>query len=452
MTKPNLSIFWFRRDLRLNDNAGLYHALRNSKSVLAIFIFDKNILSQLDNPQDARVSFLMETVLELKKNLEIVGSSLGIFYDTPQAVFKNLAEQYDIKSVFTNRDYEPYALQRDENIKLFLASKNIDFQTFKDHVIFEKLEVCKDDGLPYTVFTPYSRKWLAKLDSKHITENGQTISFYLKTYPTANYYQNFWKCPPLSNWRLEDLGFQKSSISIPSATVARSVVKHYNETRNFPALEQGTSKLGIHFRFGTISIREKAFSAQQLNATFLNELIWRDFYSQILTNFRHIGEGKSFRLEYDAIAWREGIDAEQDFRRWCEGKTGYALVDAGMRELNATGYMHNRVRMIVSSFLCKHLLLNWRWGERYFAEKLLDFDMASNNGGWQWAAGSGTDAAPYFRIFSPSEQQKKFDAKNEYIRRWVKEYGTPNYPAPMIDHKFARERCLLVYKNGLKKT
>jgi deoxyribodipyrimidine photo-lyase len=290
------------------------------------------------------------------------------------------------------------------------------------------------------------------LDSKHITENGQTISFYLKAYPTANYYQNFWKCPPLSNWGLEDLGFQKSSISIPSATVARSVVKHYNETRNFPALEQGTSKLGIHFRFGTISIREKAFSAQQLNATFLNELIWRDFYSQILTNFRHIGEGKSFRLEYDAIAWREGIDAEQDFRRWCEGKTGYALVDAGMRELNATGYMHNRVRMIVSSFLCKHLLLNWRWGERYFAEKLLDFDMASNNGGWQWAAGSGTDAAPYFRIFSPSEQQKKFDAKNEYIRRWVKEYGTQNYPAPMIDHKFARERCLLVYKNGLKKT
>ncbi len=450
MTKPNLHIFWFRRDLRLNDNAGLYHALRSQKSVLPIFIFDKNILLNLDNQEDARVSFLMETILDLKKQLENQGSSLALFYDTPEAVFQQLTQQYEIECVFTNRDYEPYALQRDENIKLFLKSKNIDFKDFKDHVIFEKLEVCKDDGLPYTVFTPYSKKWLAKLATASSSFEGQNLSFYFKPYPTEKYYQNFWKCPPLSNLRLEDIGFRKSPISIPSATVVRSVVKNYDQTRNFPALLQGTTKLGIHFRFGTISIREKARIAQQLNTTFLNELIWRDFYSQILANFSQIGEGKAFRREYDAIEWRRGSEAERDFRRWCEGKTGYPMVDAGMRELNATGYMHNRVRMIVSSFLCKHLLLDWRWGERYFAAKLLDFDMASNNGGWQWAAGSGTDAAPYFRIFNPSEQQKKFDEKGEYIRRWVKEYGTPTYPTPMIDHKFARERCLLVYKKGLK--
>jgi deoxyribodipyrimidine photo-lyase len=451
MTKPKLNIFWFRRDLRLDDNAGLYHALRSGKSVLPIFIFDKNILLHLDNQADARVSFLMETVLALKNQLENQGSSLAIFYDTPESVFKHLVEIYDIESVFTNRDYEPYALQRDEKIKIFLQSKNIDFQTFKDHVIFEKLEVCKDDGLPYTVFTPYSRKWLAKLESQKVLVEGQHISFYLKAYPTEKYHQNFWKCPPLSNWQLTDIGFQKSAIAIPSLTVARSVVKMYDQTRNFPALAQGTTKLGIHFRFGTISIREKALTAQRLNATFLNELIWRDFYSQILANFSHIGEGKAFRREYDAIEWRQGSEAERDFRRWCEGKTGYPMVDAGMRELNATGYMHNRVRMIVSSFLCKHLLLDWRWGEAYFAKKLLDFDLASNNGGWQWAAGSGTDAAPYFRIFNPTEQQKKFDEKGEYVRRWVKEYGTPTYPTTLIDHKFARERCLLVYKNGLKK-
>lgn len=451
MTKPKLNIFWFRRDLRLDDNAGLYHALRSPKSVLPIFIFDKNILLHLDNQADARVSFLMETVLALKNQLENQGSSLAIFYDTPETVFKHLVEIYDIESVFTNRDYEPYALQRDEKIRLFLQSKNIDFQTFKDHVIFEKLEVCKDDGLPYTVFTPYSRKWLAKLESQKVLVEGQYISFYLKAYPTEKYHQNFWKCPPLSNWRLEDIGFQKSAIWIPSPKVARSVVKMYDQTRNFPALAQGTTKLGVHFRFGTISIREKALAAQRLNATFLNELIWRDFYSQILANFSHIGEGKAFRRDYDTIEWRQGSEAERDFRRWCEGKTGYPMVDAGMRELNATGYMHNRVRMIVSSFLCKHLLLDWRWGEAYFAKKLLDFDLASNNGGWQWAAGSGTDAAPYFRIFNPTEQQKKFDEKGEYVRRWVKEYGTPTYPTPMIDHAFARERCLLVYKNGLKK-
>lgn len=451
MTKPNLNIFWFRRDLRLNDNAGLYHALRSGKSVLPIFIFDKNILSHLDNQQDARVSFLMETIAALKKNLENHGSSLAIFHDAPEAVFNNLVEQYDLQTIFTNHDYEPYALQRDEQIKKILQSKNIDFQTFKDHVVFEKLEVCKDDGLPYTVFTPYSRKWLAKLASKKALVENQDISFYLKAYPTEKYYQNFWQCPPLSNWCLEDIGFRKSTVLIPSATVARTVVKLYDQTRNFPALTQGTTKLGIHFRFGTISIREKALAAQQLNPTFLNELIWRDFYSQILYNFPHIGEGKAFRREYDAIAWRAGGEAERDFERWCAGKTGYPMVDAGMRELNATGYMHNRVRMIVSSFLCKHLLLDWRLGEAYFAQKLLDFDLASNNGGWQWAAGSGTDAAPYFRIFNPSEQQKKFDEKNEYIRRWVKEYGTPTYPAPIVDHKFARERCLLIYKNGLKK-
>ena len=443
----NINIFWFRRDLRLQDNAGLYHALKSDHPVLPIFIFDKKILDYLEDPDDARVTFLHDTLTELKAELETLGSTLLVFYGNPLDAWEKITTEYSIKKVFTNHDYEPYPLQRDKEIKEFLNAQNIDFQTFKDHVIFEYNEVTKDDGKPYTVFTPYSRKWKAKLDSQLNDYNGQKISFYLKPYPTEKYFQNFYKViTPLSIPTLESMNFKRSSISIPSKTVARSVVMNYDKTRNFPALAQGTSRLGIHYRFGTISIRAKALAAMSLNETYLNELIWRDFYSQILQHFPHIAEGKAFRPQYDRIAWR---DDEVAFQKWCDGKTGYPIVDAGMRELNATGYMHNRVRMIVSSFLTKHLLLDWRLGEAYFAKQLLDYDFASNNGGWQWASGSGTDAAPYFRIFNPTEQQKKFDADFKYIRRWVPEYGTPQYPQPIVDHKEARERCLRVYAQGL---
>lgn len=446
-----INIFWFRRDLRLNDNAGLFHALKSGKQVLPVFIFDENILNDLEDRSDARVTFLHDTLSELKAELENLGSTLLVVYGKSLDVWHDLTKQFDIETVFTNRDYEPYALQRDAAVQQFLNSKNIGFQTFKDHVIFENKEVTKDDGLPYTVFTPYSRKWLAKLESRLVEHNGQQISFYLKPYPTEKCFSHFIKMDsPLSIKAiptLESMNFHRSNIKIPSKTIARGVVKNYDKTRDFPALAQGTSKLGIHFRFGTISIREKALAAQGLNATYLNELIWRDFYSMILQHFPHIGKGQAFRPQYDLIQW---VNDETMFQKWCEGKTGYPLVDAGMRELNTTGFMHNRVRMVVSSFLTKHLLIDWRWGEAYFAEKLLDFDFASNNGGWQWASGSGTDAAPYFRIFNPEAQLQKFDKEGAYTRRWVSEWGTPQYPRPIVDHKMAREKCLETYSKALK--
>jgi deoxyribodipyrimidine photo-lyase len=442
-----ISIFWFRRDLRLEDNAGLFHALKSPASVLPLFIFDREILDELSDKRDARVGFIHATVLALKQRLEAQGSSLIIRYGKPEAVWAELLQTYQVGAVYTNRDYEPYALQRDQAVQKLLG--DIPFHTFKDHVIFEKGEVVKDDGLPYTVFTPYSKRWLAKLDSKTMTVpdadgKPETISFYLASYPTERYFNRFHKTAPLPNISLSDLGFEPSDIPIPEPSVARKLIRHYSETRDFPALA-GTSRLGIHFRFGTISIREKARNARMLNATFLNELIWRDFYSQILGFFPHVAD-RAFKAQYDRIPWR---DSKEDFAKWCAGKTGYPIVDAGMRELNATGFMHNRVRMVVASFLTKHLLLDWRLGEQYFAEKLLDYDLASNSGGWQWAAGCGTDAAPYFRIFNPTEQTKKFDPEYKYIRKWVPEFGTPMYPKPMVDHAFARARCLETYKTAL---
>jgi deoxyribodipyrimidine photo-lyase len=451
-----INIFWFRRDLRLQDNAALYHALKDKNPVLPIFIFDKNILDILEDRDDARVTFLHNTLVELKEELEKMGSTLHVFYDNPLAVFKKITQNTEgpvVEKVYTNHDYEPYALERDKSVKSFLSTQNIDFQTFKDHVIFEYQEVTKDDGLPYTVYSPYMRKWKTTLETRLSEYNGEKISYYLKPYPNEKYFHNFLRIAssvlsaPSNIPTLESMNFVKSNLEIPSKTVARSVVKTYDQTRNFPYIPTSTTKLGIHFRFGTISIREKALAASKLNETYLNELIWRDFYAQILQHFPHIGAGQAFRKAYDRINWRSD---EAQFQLWCEGKTGYTMVDAGMRELNTTGYMHNRVRMIVSSFLTKHLLLDWRLGEAYFAKKLLDFDMASNNGGWQWAMGGGTDAAPYFRIFSPMEQQKKFDPEYKYVRKFVPEYGTPQYPKPIVDHKEARERCLKTYANALK--
>ncbi len=442
---PKINLFWFRRDLRLHDNAGLYHALKAGLPVLPIFIFDKNILDKLDNPADARVTFIHTTLNELQQALAQLGSTLLVKYGSPMQIWEELIEEYDIQSVYTNHDYEPYAIKRDEQVNNLLQKHGIAFQTYKDHVIFEKQEVVKDDGLPYTVFSPYKRKWKAKLLTKRSTdEQGKDLSYYLKAYPTEKYDSFYLKIKKATLPSLASMGFSKSNLTIPSKDVARGIIKNYDTTRNFPGII-GTSRLGIHFRFGTISIREKALRAQALNDTYLNELIWRDFYSMILSHFPHVVEGP-FRKKYENIPWRSAIE---EFEKWCEGKTGYPIVDAGMRELNATGYMHNRVRMITSSFLTKHLLIDYRLGEAYFAKHLLDFDLASNNGGWQWAAGCGTDAAPYFRIFNPTTQQQKFDKDLAYIKKWLPEYGTDKYPVPIVDHKMARARCLETFKKAL---
>lgn len=428
-----VALFWFRRDLRLDDNAGLYHALKNNDTVLPIFIFDKNILDKLEDKKDKRVDFIHTAILNLNNQLKELGSSVKVFYSTPEKVFKELVKEYDITSVYANHDYEPYANERDSAIKEFLSKNNIEFKTYKDQCIFEKNEVTKDDGKPYTVFTPYSRKWKLKLND-----------YYIKAYPNKKYFSNFFKTKSFELPTLKEMGFEKTDVEIPSKTINKSIVTHYKKQRDFPALK-GTSKLSVHLRFGTVSIRALVKHALVLNETWLNELIWRDFYMTILYHFPHSVKN-SFKPQYDRIAWRNN---ENEFKAWCEGKTGFPIVDAGMRELNSTGFMHNRVRMIVASFLVKNLLIDWRWGEAYFAQKLLDFDLSANNGGWQWSAGSGCDSAPYFRIFNPTEQTKKFDPQYDYIKKWVPEFNTPDYVKPMVDHAAARLRVLAVYKEAL---
>lgn len=431
--KESIVIHWFRRDLRLQDNAALYNALKSGKKVLPIFIFDRQILDKLPK-RDLRVVFIHQTLLALKEELQSWGSDLQVFYGETESVWKELLQQYNISAVFTNRDYEPYAIARDTRIREILSDKQIALLDYKDHVIFEFNEVLKDDGKPYTVYTPYSKKWKALLDP-----------YYYKPYPTETYFKNFLKFEASKMPELGEMGFDNTPFTFPASQSSRSVISNYHLNRDLPAIN-GTSRLGLHFRFGTISIREKVGKALAINEKYLNELIWRDFYIQIMANFPHAMKG-AFKPAYDGIEWQNN---EAHFKAWCEGKTGYPIVDAGMRELNTTGFMHNRVRMIVASFLCKHLLIDWRWGETYFAEKLLDFELASNNGGWQWAAGSGVDAAPYFRIFNPYLQTEKFDSKLEYIKRWVPEFGTSQYPKEIVEHTKARELCLEVYKRALK--
>ncbi len=428
-----ISIFWFRRDLRLDDNAGLYHALKKGIPVLPIFIFDKNILDKLEDKNDGRVEFIHQAILSLNEKLIEFGSSIKVFYSTPEKVFKDLTKEYTIQSVFTNHDYEPYADERDGAVKDFLRKHKIEFKTYKDQCIFEKEEVTKDDGKPYTIFTPYSRKWKLRL-----------TDFQVKAYPNKKYFKHFIQTKTFDVPTLNDMGFEKSGLEFPLTTISKSIVTNYKEQRDFPAIK-GTSKLSVHLRFGTVSIRALAKQALVLNETWLNELIWRDFYMMILYHFPHAAIN-SFKPQYDRIEWRNN---ESEFKAWCEGKTGFPIVDAGMRELNETGFMHNRVRMIVASFLVKDLLIDWRWGEAYFAKKLLDFDLSANNGGWQWAAGSGCDAAPYFRVFNPTEQTKKFDPKYEYIKKWIPEFNTAKYPKPIVDHASARIRVLAVYKEAL---
>ena len=433
--KKNITICWLRRDLRLDDNAALYHALKKHSNVLPLFIFDRNILKQLENPFDRRVQFIHHEVSQLMLTLcSTYNSALLCFYGNPLQIWENILQEFTVDAVYANHDFEPYAIERDDSVKALLNANCIPFLTYKDHVIFEKGEVVKEDGLPYTVFTPYSKKWRTKLNN-----------FYARSYPTMKYTSNLLKHASLSIPTLEAMGFNTTNFEFPKRVISASVVSKYNEQRDFPAIE-GTSHLGLHLRFGTLSIRTLLRYALSKNQTFVNELIWRDFYQQILWHFPYVVNGP-FRKEYDNIQWENN---EQHFALWCEGKTGYPLVDAGMRELNSTGYMHNRVRMVVASFLSKHLLIDWRWGEAYFAKHLLDFDLAANNGGWQWAAGCGTDAAPYFRVFNPTSQQEKFDKDFVYIKKWVPEYGTAHYCLPIVDHTFARERCLVRYKKGLK--
>lgn len=434
-TTSSIVICWFRRDLRLLDQTALYHALRSAHPVLPVFIFDEHILAKLPSPRDRRLQFIYDALEEMQQTLEKEGSSLEVYYGKPLEVFEKLVKKYAVQAVYTNHDYEPYALERDRTVEAFLKKKGIKFNTFKDQVIAEKYEVLKDDGKPYTVFTPYSKKW-----KSIVTED------WMEEKLIKPLFKNFFRQSPQPIPSLESMGFEATEKNFPSKSLSTELLRKYGEQRDFPGVH-GTSRLGVHLRFGTISIRALARKAAEHSEVYLNELIWRDFYHMILWHFPHVGRGLAFRKEYDAIKWRND---EKEFAAWMEGRTGYPIVDAGMRELNETGYMHNRVRMIVASFLTKHLLIDWRWGEAYFAEKLLDFDLAANNGGWQWAAGSGCDAAPYFRVFNPTLQTQKFDKELKYVRKWVPELDELSYPAPIVNHEMARKRCLEVYAKALK--
>ena len=423
-----ISIIWFRRDLRLEDNIALDKALGSGLPVLPLFIFDENILNELP-ADDARVNFIYQTLTSIHDKLAKKGSSLLCKKGDPVNVWKELIKEFDIGNVFTNKDYEPYAIKRDFEIANLLKKNGVSFHSHKDQVIFEEKEIVKEDGTPYTIYTPYKNKWM---------EAFTKLSFNKKIAVDWNkFYQSQLKMPSL-----KEIGFVKSSISVKKFD--HTVLDDYSSTRNFPAYS--TSHIGPHLRFGTISIRQLIASLGSKHQTFLQELVWREFFMQILFHFPHIVE-QNFKPQYNGIQWRNN---EAEFKKWCDGQTGYPLVDAGMRELNETGFMHNRVRMVTASFLCKHLLIDWRWGEAYFARKLLDYELSSNNGNWQWAAGTGCDAAPYFRIFNPTIQLKKFDKDLEYVKRWVPEYDSLNYVPPMVNHEAARARTLKAYNKALK--
>ncbi|RCH54866.1 deoxyribodipyrimidine photo-lyase [Mucilaginibacter hurinus] len=434
--KKAVSIFWFRRDLRPDDNAGFYHALKGNEPVIPFFIFDRQILGDLKDKDDARVTFIHQAITELNATLKKHGSNILVFYDDPIQAWKKLLEIHNVAHVYANHDYEPYAKERDAAVANMLEKHNITFSTYKDQVIFESDEVMKDDGKPYTVFTPYKRKWLQTLNA-----------FYMKSFPNKKYFKNLFQFEAPHLPALKEMGFSISSQNFPDKNY-KSTIDDYAKTRDFPAVN-GTSRVGMHLRFGTVSIRRLVQDAVEAREkTWLSELIWREFFMMILYHFPKTVD-HAFRPEYDRIQWRNN---EEEFNAWCRGETGYPLVDAGMRELNATGFMHNRVRMVTASFLSKHLLIDWRWGEQYFAQKLLDYEMSSNVGNWQWVAGSGTDAAPYFRIFNPEAQTKRFDPKMEYIKKWVPEYADfSKYPKPIVDHVFARDRCLKAFKAALSK-
>ncbi len=430
--KKEVSIFWFRRDLRLFDNNALFNALTGKYPVLPIFIFDPDILDKLSDKKDKRVEFIRQTLEQLNKILKQSGSSIYVLHEKVEKAFDKLAEEYTIKEVYANHDYEPYAINRDLIIKAQLESKNIIFKTFKDQVIFEKSEVMKSDGTPYTIFTPYSRKWKEKFNQQSLINFSSELHF-----------SSFYKYLDFSIPSLKDIGFENTNLDLPEPIITEERIRNYQETRNLPSLE-GTSQISVQLRFGTVSVRHLVKLALNWNEQWLNELIWREFFMMILFHFPNV-VSQSFKKKYDKIQWRNN---EKEFEAWCKGETGYPIVDAGMRQLNETGLMHNRVRMITAGFLCKHLLIDWRWGEAYFAQKLLDYELSSNNGNWQWAAGSGCDSAPYFRIFNPTAQTLKFDPKLKYIKTWIKDFRV-DYLLPVVDHEFGRKRALEVYKRAV---
>lgn len=429
--KNKVAVFWFRRDLRMEDNVGLSHALNGEFPVLPIFIFDTNILEQLEDKKDRRVDYIHHALTSINSELKQYNSTLKVLIGKPIEIFSILGKEYDIQAVYGNRDYEPQAIVRDKEILHYFESIQVPFKAYKDQVIFDKSNILKNDGTPYTVYTPYAKKWKETLKEKHFTS--------IKMNLDNLFQKEFLEIPAL-----EKIGFEKTDIKFKKPILDATIIDDYDKYRDFPALQR-TTQLGIALRFGTISIRKCVDFALHHNQTWLSELIWREFFMQILYHFPHVVQ-QSFKKQYDKIEWRND---EQEFKLWCKGKTGYPIVDAGMRQLNETGFMHNRVRMIVASFLCKHLLIDWRWGEAYFAAKLNDYDLSANNGNWQWAAGCGCDAAPYFRVFNPTLQTEKFDKEHKYIEQWVPEYLSPEYPTPMVEHTFARERVLRVYKKAL---
>lgn len=430
--KEEIAICWFRRDLRLNDHAAFYHALISKYPVLPIFIFDPNILDKLSDKEDRRLTFIHQELLKLNLELSKRGTSILVLHDKVASVFKLLLKKYHVKAVYINHDYEPDAISRDEEVRKYLSENGIELHTFKDQVIFEKSDIMKSDGTPYTVFTPYAKRWKEKYSKTEIIE-----------YPSQDHLSGCLKIENQAIPFLEDIGFKNTTLDFSEINISEKLIKNYTETRNIPSL-QGTSQVSPYLRFGTISVRQLVKLAIKWNDTWLNELIWREFFMMILFHFPYVVQG-SFKKKYDRIQWRNN---EAEFKAWCRGETGYPIIDAGMRQLNESGLMHNRIRMITAGFLCKHLLIDWRWGEAYFAQKLLDYELSSNNGNWQWAAGSGCDAAPYFRIFNPISQTLKFDPKHVYIKNWIKDFR-PDYIHPIVDHDFARNRALETYKRCL---
>jgi deoxyribodipyrimidine photo-lyase len=425
--KEKITLFWFRRDLRISDNKALHEALKSPHPVLPIFIFDEEITSSLPE-DDGRITFIYDTLYTLNEILITHSSCIYCLKGQPIDIWKQLISEFDIDAVFANEDYEPYSIKRDAEVEVLLNQKNIKLSLFKDQVIFAKNEVVKKDLTPYTIYTPFKNKWLELFTTIKLTD--YVVNEWGKYAKIKFDFPN-----------LQQLNFKRSSVKTHTYNINK--LEDYDETRNFPALN-ATSKLGPHLRFGTVSIRE-IISKTKENEIFLSELIWREFFMQILYHFPHVIDN-NFKKKYDLIQWRNN---REEFEKWKNGETGYPIVDAGMRELNATGYMHNRVRMITAGFLCKHLLIDWKWGEAYFAEKLLDYELSANNGNWQWSAGTGCDSAPYFRVFNPTEQVKKFDKQLTYINKWVPELSALTYPSPMVDHKFARERAISTYKSGL---
>ena len=443
----DIVIHWMRRDMRLHDNRTLLAALDSGLPVLVAFLFDQEILDRLDNAQDRRVTFIHREALKLKAELQEAGGDLLMDHGNPTTVWANWIKQLsenglNVREVHVGRDYEPYAQERDRKLSNWFDQQGIAFKGTKDSVVFEKNEVTKDDGKPYTVFTPYSKKWRKALQPSDYApaNSAERLSQQSLVGMDELVHQ---QVPTL-----EEMGFEnvwKEGALVPPTIVEDQLLKSYGDQRDFPSVA-GTSRLSVHLRFGTVSIREALRQGLATSEKWTTELIWRDFYQTIVYHFPHSATD-SFRPAYDAIPW---LNDEEQFEAWCQGKTGYPLVDAGMRELAQTGFMHNRVRMVVASFLCKHLLIDWRWGERFFARHLLDFDLASNAGGWQWAAGSGCDAAPYFRVFNPTSQLQKFDKDLIYVRKWVPEYGTSLYPEPIVDHAMARVRAIETYRSVLK--